>query len=223
MKNYKKVDYTLDEKIVGYEGYQFTVEITSRSFKKFNQTYNSNIKSNLKNFSKNTDYSLLPDNLKGKLYKKNSFIDFMDFTPNSFGLKFVVTNKVKFLIENYKNFKNDCFFKEISLKKFEEPFYLMCIPFVKNEFINFERTIFYKATYEGLLEKTYKNKEDYYADITSFYSPGECYLNYDFSELNIINLQSGGLYFSEELIKHLMNNNVIGLDVSGKIKIIMDF
>ena len=222
MRIFKQVNYTLNEKIVGKEGSPYVVEIQSKEFEEYKRTYNKDIFYNLENFKVGNDFTNMPTNLDGHLIRRKKIIDIMDYTPNFLGLHFIVSKKVKNIIENLHINNIEFCFKGIKIKNTGDDCYLLLVPFVDYDDLIFEKTIYRKKTYDDIFYKQYSSNEERLKDEDKYkYDIHKGYISEKYKNYDIINLRGGGLYFSERLITELIENNIIGLDIHSTNEVII--
>lgn len=95
---YYQLSFTLEKNIRGNYEMPHTISIDTPNFLKYILDNNKTISMYFEN-RKNL-YEEMPDNLRGKLIKRNDVIDFMDFTPSCLSLVAVVSYKIKQIFEH---------------------------------------------------------------------------------------------------------------------------
>lgn len=86
---YYQLSFTLEKRIRGNHEMPHTISIESKNFLRYVLEKNKTISMYFEN-RKNL-YDEMPDNLRGKLIKRDDVIDFMDFTPSCLSLVAVVS------------------------------------------------------------------------------------------------------------------------------------
>ncbi|MDD5782677.1 MAG: hypothetical protein PUD30_07465, partial [Muribaculaceae bacterium] len=125
MKHYQ-LNFTHDKRVRGRYNDPHTIDIVSKEYIKYMTEKNGDMFLHLDN--QDTLYEEMPDNIEGKLYKRNNVIDYMDVRPYYIGQVAVVSNKIKQIFERLNVSKNEYALKKISVKGFEDEFYIFFIP-----------------------------------------------------------------------------------------------
>ena len=207
---YHQIDFSLDEKIIGKNEMPHTISIESKEFQKYISSRAKNISAYFEN--KDGLYENMPEPLCGKLIKRKNAIDFMDFTPACLSLVAVISGKIKEIFEKLQVSKKEYVLKEISIKGYAEPFYLLFLPIISDKEFVYSGCIFEEMFDEGNT-KIFSNREEYYND-TNYYllkkvTLGKAYKDYDL----LYYPQGSGYFFSERIINAFQKENIVGYEI----------
>ena len=156
-------------------------------------------------------YEEMPDNLRGKLIKRNDVIDFMDFTPSCLSLVAVVSYKIKQIFEHLNVSKDEYVFKKISIKDYAEEFYLLFIPIIPDTEFVYPKCIF-KDMFDNGNIKTFNNRTEYYNDPND-YCLKKVVLKDTYRDYDLLYPQGGGFFFSERIVNAMQRENIVGYDL----------
>ena len=207
------MDFTLDKKIRGRYEMPHTIEITSKNVSEYmdhNLSYNNyyeSINDVLDNF---------PEPIVGKLLKRKTVVDFMDYCYDNPTLVGVVSSKFKQVIESLQINNNEYGFKEITLKNFEERFYLFFVPMIPETDVVFPECLFWNE--ETNEENIRLDSRESWAKASIDICLRKVVVKSKYKNNDIISPRIANVFFSERIIKALLNNNIVGFDVLSKNK-----
>lgn len=186
-----------------------TISIDTPNFLKYILDNNKTISMYFEN-RKNL-YEEMPDNLRGKLIKRNGVIYFMDFTPSCLSLVAVVSYKIKQIFEHLNVSKDEYVFKKISIKDYAEEFYLLFIPIIPDTEFVYPKCIF-KDMFDNGNIKTFNNRTEYYNDPNDYYLK-KVVLKDTYRDYDLLYPQGGGFFFSERIVNAMQRENIVGYDL----------
>lgn len=210
---YFQIDFTLDKKIRGRYEMPHTIEIISKNVSEYmdhNLSYNNyyeSINDVLDNF---------PEPIVGKLLKRKTVVDFMDYCYDNPTLVGVVSSKFKQVIESLQINNNEYGFKEITLKNFEERFYLFFVPMIPETDVVFPECLFWNE--ETNEENIRLDSRESWAKASIDICLRKVVVKSKYKNNDIISPRIANVFFSERIIKALLNNNIVGFDVLSKNK-----
>ncbi|MGZ3840157.1 MAG: hypothetical protein ACXVMS_16525 [Flavisolibacter sp.] len=225
---YLEVIFNSDPKVTGLKNGGFQVEVREEDFAN-KENYDQ-----IKSFFMTLDYwkreNLIPDfvlNIENaRLLKGAKLTDFIHFSPHMFGCPFMVSQNAKLRLNDF-NLPNHYFYPVhiITNLRNKELYYLLYMPYIGFDAINFRKSLFYTG-YELL-------KNIKYISINSLQE----YLNFDgdgilrvkelvFNEklpenLDLFNSRLGGLFMSEKLKEGIVNEKFTGLSFLNSVKVIV--
>lgn len=206
---YYQLSFTLEKSIRGNYEMPHTISIDTPNFLKYILDNNKTISMYFEN-RKNL-YEEMPDNLRGKLIKRNDVIDFMDFTPSCLSLVAVVSYKIKQIFEHLNVSKDEYVFKKISIKNYAEEFYLLFIPIIPDTEFVYPKCIF-KDMFDNGNIKTFNNRTEYYNDPND-YCLKKVVLKDTYRDYDLLYPQGGGFFFSERIVNAMQRENIVGYDL----------
>lgn len=223
-KKYYQIDTSIDPKIIGRSELPLTVEIKDKIFSEQSKKYTLNITEYFKD--EKILYSIFPKQLKGKMcQRKKQPIDVMRVMPYHPVIEFVISEKVKIILETLKVNKSEYHVEEFSIEGSDENFYFLFIPLLQNsEYVDYEKTVYY----DGLNKKyvIFGNFEKYEEEKKkNNYMAKTLYVNKKLESRDIISVQAGGPFYSERIIEAFRMENVIGYDMvnGGDSKVDLNF
>ncbi len=136
MKKYYKIDASIDNKIIGKSESPLTVQIKNKTFSEQSSQYFLDVNKYFEDYPHL--YANFPKDLSGKMYqRKKSPIDIMNVMPYFISLQYVISKKVKAILENLQINKTEYHLEELSIEGNEEKFYFLFIPLLKSsEYVN---------------------------------------------------------------------------------------
>ena len=206
---YYQLSFTLEKRIRGNHEMPHTISIESKNFLRYVLEKNKTISMYFEN-RKNL-YDEMPDNLRGKLIKRDDVIDFMDFTPSCLSLVAVVSYKMKQIFEHLNVSKDEYVFKKISIKGYAEEFYLLFIPIIPDTGFVYPKCIF-KDMFDNGNIKTFNNRTEYYND-SNDYCLKKVVLKDIYRDYDLLYPQGGGFFFSERIVNAMQRENIVGYDL----------
>lgn len=223
LKNYYQIDTTIDPKIIGRSELSLTVEVKDKdflNFRKNNLTYINDY------FAKKEAYEGFPKAISGKMYqKKKEPIDIMDLMPHCLGIEFIISEKVKQILEKLQIDRNEYHIEDLLIEGYTEKFYFLFIPILKNnDYVNYKSSIYYDTLAHQ--EIHFKSFEDYEAQKKqSNYRVKTLCISSELNNRDIINLQAAGPFYSERIIQAFKENQIIGYDIinGGDFKVELNF
>lgn len=211
MKHYQ-LDFTDDKRIRGRYNDPHTINIVSKEYIKYMSEKNGNMFLHLDN--QETLYEEMPDNIEGKLYKRNNVVDYMNIRPYYIGQVAVVSNKIKQIFERLNVPKNEYALKKISIKDFEDEFYILFVPKINDTEFVYPKCIFAKMfdNFEGITT-IFNSLEEYY-NRTETYESKKVTLKSDYKDYDILFPRTTVCpYFSERIINAFQQENVVGHEI----------
>ncbi len=219
---YYQITTTIDPKIIGRSELSLTVEVKDKdflNFRKNNLTYINDY------FAKKEAYEGFPKGISGKMYqKKKEPIDIMDLMPHCLGIEFIISEKVKQILEKLQIDRNEYHMEDLLIEGSDSKFYFLFIPILKDsDYIDFTKSIFW----DDQAEKThvFGTYESYKDDKINRFKAKELYISADLKQRDIIKLQSSRTQFSKRVIDAFQKETVIGYDLieGGDFKVILKF
>lgn len=207
--NHYQLSFTLENSIRRNYEMPHTISIESKEFLRYNLEKNKTISMYFEN--KKSLYDEMPDNLRGKLIKRKDVIDFMDFTPSCISLVAVVSHKIKQIFERLNVSEDEYVFKKISIKDYDEEFYLLFIPIIPDTEFVYPKCIF-KDMFDNGNIKTFNNRAEYYNDSHDFLLKKIALKNI-YQDYDLLYPQGCGFYFSERIINAMQHDNIVGYDL----------
>ena len=207
--NHYQLSFTLEKSIRRNYEMPHTISIESKEFLRYNLEKNKTISMYFEN--KKSLYDEMPDNLRGKLIKRKGVIDFMDFTPSCISLVAVVSHKIKQIFERLNVSEDEYVFKKISIKDYDEEFYLLFIPIIPDTEFVYPKCIF-KDMFDNGNIKTFNNRAEYYNDSHDFLLKKIALKNI-YRDYDLLYPQGCGFYFSERIINAMQHDNIVGYDL----------
>lgn len=125
------------------------------------------------------------------------------------GMNFIVSDKLLNIIERFSLSSYNKI--PINILGFFSKYYLVGFPMVSNINIVLSKSVFFDI--ENKREVTFNSYESY-DEININIQPKNIFLS-GFFDVDIVNVQGEGIFFSEPLINALTEGNVAGLDVSN--------
>ncbi|MGN0232652.1 MAG: hypothetical protein ACI4A8_10655 [Muribaculaceae bacterium] len=211
MKHYQ-LDFTDDKRIRGRYNDPHTINIVSKEYIKYMSEKNGNMFLHLDN--QETLYEEMPENIEGKLYKRNNVVDYMNIRPYYIGQVAVVSNKIKQIFERLNVPKNEYALKKISIKDFEDEFYILFVPKINDTEFVYPKCIFAKMfdNFEGITT-IFNSLEEYY-NRTETYESKKVTLKSDYKDYDILFPRTTVCpYFSERIINAFQQENVVGHEI----------
>ena len=211
MKHYQ-LNFTHDKRVRGRYNDPHTIDIVSKEYIKYMTEKNGDMFLHLDN--QETLYEEMPDNIEGKLYKRNNVIDYMDVRPYYIGQVAVVSNKIKQIFERLNVSKNEYALKKISIKGFEDEFYIFFIPKINDTEFVYPKCIFAKRydNAEGIT--TIFNSFEEYNNRTDYYKSKKVTLKSNYKDYDILFPRTTVCpYFSERIINAFQQENVVGYEI----------
>ena len=158
---------------------------------------------------------LIPDGLPCKLTNRKKPVDYMDFSRSIVSIAAIVSQKVKNIFEGLKIRPEECSFRRISLKGFEnEPFYILFIPQIPFSEIVLSKCDFCSTkTFD--LKKTVKFGSWEEANKAfPMYTNHKIVLKRAYKEYDILQpIMCLDPFFSERLVKEFEKENVVGYHI----------
>lgn len=206
---YYQITFTLDKKIRGRYEMPHTVKLCSKDFLNYIAEKNRNISMYFDN--KNDLYENMPNGIIGHILKRKNFVDIMDFTPACLSLKAVISEKVKSIFENLQIDKTEYFLKEITIAGFENKFYLLFVPIIRDSEFVYPKCEFVNM-FADSDKKIFKNRQEYYND-KEIYFLQKVTLSSKYQGADLLYPQGSDVFFSERIICAFEREGVIGYDI----------
>lgn len=221
-KIYYQIEPTIDSKIIGKSELALSVEITNKQFLAFRKDKLVYVD----NYFEQTDlYKDFPKNITGKMYqRKKSPIDIMQVMPMCLGLPFIISGKVKEILEKLNINKSEFHLEELSIEGSSEPFYFLFIPMLKNsETIDYSKSLFYSTLQDRFA--VFDTYEKYLTEKNNRFKVKNLFLPKVLENRDIISVQAAGPFFSERIIDAFKENQVVGYDIinGGDFKVDLQF
>lgn len=217
---YYQFQATIDSKIIGRSELPISVVIKDKTYSEQSRKYTLDINKYFEEFP--NFYKHFPKELSGKMYqRKKSPIDIMNAMPYYPTLKFVVSEKVKNIIEALSISKSEYHLENFKIEGYDGKFFFLFIPLLKSkEYLDFSKSIFVENMEEN--EIIFDNYEQY---MESFCRARTLYVKKELENRDIISLQAGGPFYSERIIKAFQKENVVGYEIisGGDFKIDLHF
>lgn len=209
MKKYYQLEFTLDPKIRGRYEMPHTVEITSKEFISYTRTFATNIEMYVEN--KAMFYCNMPEGITGKLLKRKTFIDYMDFTPFVFSLVAVISEKIKMIFDNLGVREDECVLKKITIKNEDKNYYLMFVPLIRDTEFIYSKCVF-MPFFDRQQIVLFNSREEYYNSLGD-YTLKKITLPLKYASYKILNPQNSDVFFSEDIIKAFEQENIQGYEI----------
>jgi hypothetical protein len=212
-----QIGFTLDKKIRGRYEMPHTIDLNKELIE-----YKRQKCKNVWQYFENIDtiYNEMPNNLTGKLYKRKDVVDIMDSSPYFLSLDYVITEKVKTILEELCIDRSEYILKEIRVENFNEKFYLMFIPIQRIENLIDFKNSFFKC---GDNVVSFNSYSEYFEEV-SVCVPKKILIPKEYAEKDIFNLQGCDVFFSERVISRFKTYNVSGYDIEeGYFKTDLEF
>ena len=190
MKHYQ-LNFTHDKRVRGRYNDPHTIDIVSKEYIKYMTEKNGDMFLHLDN--QDTLYEEMPDNI---------------------GQVAVVSNKIKQIFERLNVSKNEYALKKISIKGFEDEFYIFFIPKINDTEFVYPKCIFAKRydNAEGIT--TIFNSFEEYNNRTDFYKSKKVTLKSNYKDYDILFPRTIVCpYFSERIINAFQQENVVGYEI----------
>jgi hypothetical protein len=217
---YHQIQLSIDERLIGKSDNPISIKIKDKCFIEFSTSSILNLTKYFQN--KDEFYKLIPENLECEMYQKNKIpIDFMLCMPTCLTLYFVISEKVKKILESLNVKSTEYITKEIKINGYFEKYYLMFIPLLESKkFVDFKKTIFRDS--DSGEEIVFRNYDHFLENISK---PKKLYVKKDLLNYDIINLQVAKPYFSKRIIEIFQKENVIGFEIikQGSFKVDLNF
>jgi len=145
--------------------------------------------------------------------RKKLPIDIMNVMPYFISLQYVISKKVKAILENLQINKTEYHLEELSIEENEEKFYFLFIPLLKSsEYVNYKKSVFYdslndKSEVFGSYEKYIESRK------LGNYRVKTLYVSSELQNRDIISIQAGGPFYSERIIDAFQKENIVGYDI----------
>ena len=206
---YYQITFTLDKKIRGRYEMPHTIKLCSKDFLNYIAEKNRNISMYFAN--KNDLYENIPNGIIGHILKRKNFVDIMDFTPACLSLKAVVSEKVKNIFENLQINEIEYFLKEITITGFENKFYLLFVPIIRDSEFVYPKCEFVNM-FDDSDKKIFKNRQEYYSDKETYFLQ-KVTLSSKYQGFDLLYPQGSDVFFSEKIINAFEREGVIGYDI----------
>lgn len=172
---------------------------------------------NIDLYSENKDdlMDLIPEDTPCKLTNRKTPVDYMDYSKSIVSLVAIVSQKVKNIFDDLKIRPEECSFRRVSLKGFEnEPFYILFIPRIPHSEIVLSKCDFCSTeTYD--LQNTVK--------FTSWKEAREAFPKYkihkvvlkkEYDNYDVLQpIECIYPFYSERLVKEFERENVVGYHI----------
>lgn len=215
---FSQIDTSLDPDIIGTKTEYNQVVIYKESLQKSNfyKDYYPDIFSRLSNIHKIREISL--GDLKGHLHKKAKFTDIMKFTPSLRGSNFILSQKFVKALKEFGVSNKEYSLKPITIDGETKNHYLLFVPRLDMEHIDYERSILYRSVLFETKPLEYldiKNHDEYQAalDKHTYVSFEKMVLNNIYANNEIINIPqaTSHMFFRDDLIEHLFKSEISNL------------
>ncbi|MCJ8155261.1 hypothetical protein MKJ01_15965 [Chryseobacterium sp. SSA4.19] len=209
-KLYYQIQATIDSKIIGRSELPLSVEISDKRFLTFRKEYLVDVN---KYFEKSNVYEDFPKDIKAKMYqRKKNPIDLMLVMPMCLGIPFIVSEKIKKILENLKVNKSEYHLEKLFIEGSYEAFYFLFIPMLKNsDTINYNKSVFYSASQDRFA--VFGTFENYLTEKINRFKVKRLFISKKFQNQDIIRLQAAGPFFSERLVDAFEESNVVGYEI----------
>ncbi len=212
MEKFLEVTSTLDPKIVGRDGFWFSVEL-SEDIVNYITEKSKDKEEYYKHFHE--IIKAIPEDLICKMEnRRKRTVDYMDRSPSLEGIVGVVSENFKRVVEEAAIPKKQYIFKRIRIAGQEDPFFLFCVPVMNYEMTKFKETIFTDLFLDediGIRYYKFKNPKEYYeASRTHAFIPYKIVLDKRYEKYDIISIRPHITYFSPRLINLLYEKGIKG-------------
>jgi hypothetical protein len=211
MKEYYKIEASIDPKIIGRSELPLTVEIKDKRFLEYRKTNLTDID---KYFQIHNIYDQFPKEIVGKMYQRKKHpIDIMNIIPSSLSLKYVISERVKQILKELLIDDSEYHLEEIKIEGSTEKFYFFFIPYLKSwEVIDYSKTVFYDTLHEK--ELIFRNFESYeVGNKLNNYLIKELFISKKLKNRDIINIPVAGAFYSEKIMQVFKAKEIIGYDL----------
>ncbi len=210
MKHYQ-IRFNYDKKLIGTSEMPYTIEITSKEALDF---FDENL--NTLDFCNNIDFfhEKIPSHIEGKIQTpKKKLIDYMSTCPFVTNLEAIVSEKVKNIIENLHVRQNEFYMKEIHVRNFNEPYYLLFIPLIKDSDFCFPECRFWNST-TNKRDIVFQDRDSWFKAIGVQFQ--KVVLKSVYKDFDLIATSGGGTFFSKRIITEFEKQNVLGYEIINK-------
>lgn len=215
---FKEVSYSTDSHIKGNIGKPVIAEIDSEQLNKIKIDKNKNITDHLHNFKLSIDFRMDLTHSVASLKGKQKPIDVMGYSPFFIGLQFIVSSNFRSLLNDLDIRTDEYHLEKIKIHNREGDFFLFFSPTIDYDYIDFSKSIFYKNS-SSRPSKKYKDSIEFLNDEDPFFKLEKGYLAKSINNRDILNLRSGGLFFSERLIAEIEKRELKGISVNHAIEV----
>ena len=156
---------------------------------------------------------IIPDGLPCKLTNRKNPVDYMDFSKSIVSIEAIVSQKVKNIFEGLKIRPEECSFRRISLKGFEnEPFYILFI-----HQIPFSEIVLSKCDFISTFDRENTLKFSSWEEANKAFPKYDIHkivLKNEYNNFNVLQpLMCIYPFYSERLVKEFERENVVGYSI----------
>lgn len=223
VKNYYQLKATIDPKIIGKSELPLTVEIKDKTFASQSREYMLDVEKYFED--KDMILKHFPQNLVGKMYqRKKDPIDIMLSMPMYMSIEFIVSKKVKDILDGFDIDPSEYQTVELSIEGQSEAYYFLFIPMLRNkDYVDYQKSIFHSARLDNTT--IFGTYEDYLSERNNGYRVKTLYVSNKLRDRDIVSVQAAGPFFSERIVEAFHENQIIGYDVveKGDFKVELNF
>lgn len=215
---FKQIETSIDPNIIGGLNKidQLSIDVNKLNRDEGYLEYKSNIDKYLKDIKafENLSFNLI----SAKIFNKSIVTDIMTFSPFIRGFKYVVSEFFINCLIEYGIKKSEFCTKEIEIRDSNRKFFLLFIPVISSDLINFEESVLYKILLFNVKFERYLNIRDFNSyqkalEELTFVSFEKVALSEEvIGKKSILNIQtSTKLYFEENLFNYLIGKGITNL------------
>nr|WP_299381220.1 hypothetical protein [Allomuricauda sp.] len=218
IKSFSQIDTSLDSNVIGAMTEYKQIVIDEESLKKslfYKHDYN-NVLSRMYDIDDINQFDL--GNIKGQLFKDAIFTDIMKFSPFIRGSEFIVSDEFVNQLKAFGVSDKEYSLKSIKIERATQNYYLLFVPRVNLEHINFKKSVIYRSKLFGTEPIEYLNLWNYddfqtVLDKHTFISFEKLALQQNYEDNDIISIPqvTSHMFFSNELIKHMRELGISNL------------
>lgn len=223
IKNYYQLKATIDPKIIGKSELPLTVEIKDKTFASQSREYMLDVEKYFED--KVILLKHFPQNLVGKMYqRKKDPIDIMLSMPMYMSIDFIVSKKVKEILDGFDIDPSEYQTVELSIEGQSEPYYFLFIPMLRNkDYVDYQKSVFYSSRLDNTT--TFGTYDEYLLARNQGYRVKTLFISSEFKGRDIISLQAAGPFFSKRIVDAFNENMIVGYDIieGGDFKVDLKF
>ncbi len=217
----RQIDNSIEPEVIGVSNGVCQLEIDFNSLEMLRPVV---IDCRVQDFiiNQNKIYGLNFGGIKGRLMPKAKLTDIMIFSPYMFGFKYVVSEKFITCLRELEVSEMEYNLFSITLEGVTENYYLLFIPWVASEEVDFSKSMAYPDDEAQEEKKTYfklKSYDEYdeLMDTNPFISFDKICLPETYKKNDLLGVQAEvKLFFSNRLIKKLTDSSISGLVIPEK-------
>jgi len=213
MKKFKQISHNPEPEVIGVNNgvYQLEIEIANDIDGIADKLYTS--------LNNEAVEKIITSDIKfiGKLVKNAKITDFMVFSPYIFGINYMISQKVVDIFNEVGVSNDEYLLKEIKIIGIDTKYYLLYIPMISSEEIDFSNSILYE---DGIIKAKKYLKVNSYIEYRNaleknpFIDFEKICLNKKYEKRHIISVRGAVKpFFSTQLINVLNRHNITGFVV----------